>query len=340
VTLDGSEYVQYVSQLFDTNDQPFGELRILRSFDAARSSLTDLRTRIVILWGVGIAAGLALTYALARRLLRPVQALDNAAAEIGKGNYNVQVSVESRDEVGRLAATFNAMCASIREARAELIRQERISTISRLSTSIIHDLRNPLAAIYGGSEMMVDAELSVPQMKRLAQNIYRSSRRVQELLQELASVTGGRPHARESCRLREVVLAARQMIAPGAEARHVEVRIDVDDQIELSLDRSRMERVFQNLMINAVEAMPNGGKLTVTARRHETGVLLTVEDTGPGVPKSIQQTLFQPFVSAGKKNGIGLGLALSRQTVLDHGGDLWLDSGVSEGAKFWIRLPA
>ena len=104
----------------------------------------------------------------------------------------MRVPVQGGDEIGRLAETFNSMCASIRKGREDLIRQERISTIGRLSTSIIHDLRNPLASIYGGAEMLVDADLSPEQVRRLAANIYRSSRQVQDLLQELADVTEGR----------------------------------------------------------------------------------------------------------------------------------------------------
>ena len=129
--------------------------------------------------------------------------MSRAAAEIGKGNYDVRVPVQSQDEFGRLAETFNSMCASIRQGREELIRQERISTIGRLSTSIVHDLRNPLAAIYGGAEMLVDTELSPEQVRRLSANIYRASRQVQDLLQELADVTQGRGNAREICRLHE-----------------------------------------------------------------------------------------------------------------------------------------
>src|SRR5262249_32173862 len=151
-----------------------------------------------------ILAGVGLTYLLAKRLLQPVGALDRAAAEIGEGNYGVRIPVGSDDEIGRLTVTFNSMCASLSKAREDLIRQERISTIGRLSTSIIHDLRNPLAAIYGGAEMLVDADLSEQQTRRLAGNIYRASRQVQSLLQELADVTEGRSHAREICRLREI----------------------------------------------------------------------------------------------------------------------------------------
>src|SRR5256885_17144290 len=100
-------------------------------------------------------------------IVRPLSDLDRAAAEVARQNYNYQVAVSSDDEIGRLARTFNAMCSSIRDAREELIRQERISTIARLSSSIVHDLRNRLAAIYGGAAMLVHSELPPGQMNGL-----------------------------------------------------------------------------------------------------------------------------------------------------------------------------
>jgi signal transduction histidine kinase len=338
IRIGRAKYYQFASTLSDVDGNPVGELRILRSFEAADKRISEMRTRLVVLWVGAMLAGLALTYMLARRLLRPVAALDRAAAEIGKGNYDVKVPVEAGDEIGRLAKTFNEMSASIRQGREDLIRQERIATIGRLSTSIIHDLRNPLAAIYGGAEILVDSDLSQAQTRRLAQNIYRASRQVQDLLQELADVTQGRAHAREVCRLREVVAAAYEPLAPAAQAQHVNVRIEVPESVELPLDRSPMERVFQNLIGNAIEAMPEGGEVKVRASRDDSQVLVSVEDTGPGVPAAIAAQLFQPFVTAGKKNGMGLGLALSRKTVLSHGGDLWTENSV-RGAKFVMKLP-
>src|SRR5207247_9472488 len=136
---------------------------------------------------------------------RAGEKLARAGAEVALEKYDYRVPLNSRDEWGRLAETFNNMCASIQSARRELIRQERISTIGRLSSSIVHDLRNPLAAIYGGAEMLVDTELSPPQMKRLAANIYRASRRIQELLQDLVNVSRGKRKSAELCNLREAV---------------------------------------------------------------------------------------------------------------------------------------
>jgi signal transduction histidine kinase len=338
IQLLGSDYLQFTSELTDIDGIPVGELRILRSFKAALDQITAVRSRLAVLWLGAVLAGIGLTYVLTRRLLKPVDELDRAAAEIAKGNYEIRVPVQGAGEIGRLAETFNSMCASISKAREDLIRQERIATIGRLSTSIIHDLRNPLAAIYGGAEMLVDSKLSSAQVERLAANIYKASRQVQSLLQELADVTQGRAHAREVCRLREVVTAAYEPLAATAESRGVNVRIELGEDVELPLDRSPMERVFQNLLSNAIEAMPNGGSVNVRAERRENEIVVSVEDNGPGIPPSIADQLFEPFVTAGKKNGVGLGLALSRKTVVSHGGDLWSDQK-SDGARFVLKLP-
>jgi len=338
IQLLGSEYLQFTSPLTDVDGNSVGELRILRSFKGALSQITDVRFRLAVLWLGAVLAGIGLTYLLARRLLKPVDELDRAAAEIATGNYDVRVPVEGGGEIARLAETFNSMCASLSKAREDLIRQERIATIGRLSTSIIHDLRNPLAAIYGGAEMLVDTKLSGAHVERLAANIYKASRQVQNLLQELADVTQGRAHAREVCQLREVITAAYEPLAAIAESRSVAVRIDVEGDVELPLDRSPMERVFQNLLSNAIEAMPNGGSVSIRAERRDGEIVVSVEDTGPGIPSSIADQLFEPFVTAGKKNGVGLGLALSRKTVMSHGGDLWSDDK-EDGARFILRLP-
>jgi signal transduction histidine kinase len=332
------EYAPLMTPLKDIDRRTIGELWIFRSFENARQRLKDLRGTIILLGLFAVLAGLGLTYLLARKIMRPVETLDRAAAEVARQNYDYRVPVNSRDELGRLAETFNNMCASIQSARRELIRQERISTIGRLSSSIVHDLRNPLAAIYGGAEMMVDSEIAPPQLKRLAGNIYRASRRIQELLQDLVNVGRGKTEGAEVCRLREVAAAACELLGPAADAQSVNMRLEIPESIELPLERARVERVFVNLVGNALEAMPSGGAIFIGAALEADAVTIQVADTGPGVSPEIRDHLFQPFVSSGKKNGLGLGLALSRQTILDHGGDMWAESDAG-GARFFFRLP-
>jgi signal transduction histidine kinase len=258
---------------------------------------------------------------------------------VAQRHYDYRVPVESDDELGRLARTFNEMCDSIQNAREELIRHERISTIGRLSSSIVHDLRNPLAAIYGGAEILVDSDLPPAQAKRLAGSIYSASRRIQELLQDLSNISRGKSGVVETCHLSEVIAAAREVLAPSAENQGVRIRVSAPPDLELPLERARVERLFLNLMNNALEAMPSGGELSVTARRNERDAIVQIDDTGPGLTNQIKARLFQPFVSEGKKNGLGLGLALSRQTAMDHGGDLWAEEKSTPGARFCVRFP-
>jgi signal transduction histidine kinase len=334
-----SRYAQLERPLEDIAGRKVGDLVILRCFDGSQRRIDSLSSNIIFMWLIAVGVGLGLTYLLARRIVEPVKQLDRAAAEVARQNYAISVEVNSQDEMGRLARTFNNMCASIRQAREDLIRQERISTIGRLSGSIVHDLRNPLAAIYGGAEMMVDADLPPSHMKRLAGNIYRASRRIQELLQDLLNVSRGRSGAPELCRLREVACAACDSLASVADSQGVSISVDIPPEIEVPLERSRMERAFVNLIGNALEAMPEGGRVHISASIDGDSALITVEDTGPGIAPEIRPNLFQPFVTAGKRNGLGLGLALTRQTVIEHGGDMWVESEPGRGARFVFRLP-
>jgi signal transduction histidine kinase len=339
VTLGKAQNIVLVKALENLQGQAVGDLRVVRSSEGARQRIRLLQMVVMLTWLAALVIALALTWLLARKILGPVERLDRAAVEFARGNFSHQVEIESSDEIGRLAATFNAMGASIQGARQELIRQERIATIGRLATSIVHDLRNPLAAIYGGAEMLVDRELSTDQVRRLAKNIYRSSLTIQELLQDLAGVAVGKTQAFEICRLRDIVLAANQAFAAVEESQSVNVQIEIDENLEISMQRFRMERVFLNLIGNAMEAMTSGGTVRIRARQEGAFEVVTVEDSGPGISPEIRDSLFQPFVSFGKSNGLGLGLSFSRQTLLDHGGDLSLDPTATIGARFVMKLP-
>lgn len=333
------EYKPLVRDLIGLDGRPVGKLGIFRSFETARQHVAELRGDIVLIWLGAMTVGLALSWLLVKRIVEPVKRLDRAAAEVARQNYRLHVEVTSEDELGRLAGTFNSMCASLESARQELIRQERISTIGRMASSIVHDLRNPLAAIYGGAEMMVDTELTQPQMKRLAANVYRASRRIQEMLHDLTNVARGKTQTAETCRLRDVIGVAFDTFAEQAASRGVRLVLDAPDEIELPLERDRVERVFANLVANALEAMPGGGEIRVTVRTEGEAALVEVCDTGPGISREIRGQLFQPFVTSGKRNGLGLGLALSRQAVLDHGGDMWAGAQDGPGARFYVRIP-
>jgi len=212
--------------------------------------------------------------------------------------------------------------------------REAISAIGWLSASILHDLRNPVGTIYAGAEMLMMLDTAPNQVKRLAANMQRAAGRMRELLIDLASATYGIP---EICDIREIIAAASDAAAAAMDNQRVQILLDVPGQIELPLARSRMKLMFFNLITNALEAMPGGGEVRIGATRNRDYLLVAIEDTGPGIPSEIRDKVFEPFITAGKKNGLGLGLAFSRQAVLDHGGDMWIEPAA--GARFVIRFP-
>ena len=206
-------------------------------------------------------------------------------------------------------------------------------------TSIVHDLRNPLSTIHGSAEILIGSRLSGSQIHRIARNMYGASVRMKELLDEFLTRYIGTNKVIESCDLRELVTSAVNKISPLAESQSVQVAQRVPENLLVAVDRPRIERVLVNLFVNALEFMPNGGTIRISAIRLRGFVLIKVRDTGPGIAPEIRGRLFQRFVTAGKASGLGLGLAFSREAVIDHGGEMWAESS-RQGACFAIRLPA
>jgi two-component system sensor histidine kinase MtrB len=331
-------YAIHPTLLQNGEGKTLAELWAVRSFDPVEARIASLRRTIVIAWLVAMTLGLALSYLLARRIVRPVRALNQAAQEVSRENYSVRVPEDSHDEFGVLARTFNRMSSSIEEARAEQLRSGQIAAVGRLAASIAHDLRNPLAAIVGGSEMLAEFDLPPDQMKQTAEHVHKAARRMEQMLSEIGQVARAEPGRRVLVTAAGLVSAAVESQNEKSAAKKVSIRQSVDDGLTVRCEKSRVERVLINLIANSLEVLPEGGEISIEGRRVGEMVVMEVADNGPGIPAEIRGRLFQPFVTMGKKNGLGLGLALARQTVLDHGGDLELAPG-DKGARFRLKLP-
>jgi signal transduction histidine kinase len=205
-------------------------------------------------------------------------------------------------------------------------------------TSLLHDLRNPLSAIHGSAEVLISSRLSEPQIHRIARNLYGASIRMKELLDEVLTRYKGSGRGVEPSDIRGLVTSAVDKVALVAEAQSVQIVQHIPENLVVALDRQRIERVLVNLLVNALDVMPGGGNIQISAIPERHSVLIKVRDTGPGIDPEIRDRLFQPFATAGKTGGLGLGLAFSRQAVLDHGGQMWLETG-RQGACFAFCLP-
>jgi two-component system sensor histidine kinase HydH len=228
----------------------------------------------------------------------------------------------------------------LQQHQRELIRAEQLSAVGQLAASVAHEVRNPLTGI----KMLVDSALQSQNNKPLnledLQVIHREIARLEQTVQGFLNFARLPAPQRNLCDLRIVVRQAADLV--GARARQIKVEILLhlpDEAVAVHIDRSQLETVLVNLFINALDAMPRGGRLEVTlASQTDTGVRLTVADTGCGIPAHIASRLFTPFTTT-KPTGTGLGLTISGRILEEHGGSISAGNRPEGGACFVINLP-
>lgn len=273
----------------------------------------------------------------------PVQNMVRAAELIGKGNLD-HFPGESNydDEFGKLSRSLKRMQEDLRSAQGELIQKERLSTVGQMASGIIHDFRSPMTAISLGMELLRNNQ-SIPESRRqeLFEHIRLSLDRMNRMTQDLLDF------ARGETRLDPVRFAIPELI--GRLCRHISsplharaIRLNIVEQYDGSgfVDPERLERALINIINNAEDATPQGGSITVETRLEDDQILISIRDTGSGIPEEIRDRIFEPFVTARKKKGTGLGLAISKKIVDQHGGTISYESISGVGTTFTVRLPA
>jgi signal transduction histidine kinase len=225
-----------------------------------------------------------------------------------------------------------------REARE---REERLTTIGRLLSSVIHDLKTPLTVISGYVQMMATAD-DPSQRARYAEQVLKQFDHIAAMQREVLEFARGE----KSVLIRKVYLKkffdeVREQLGPELAKRNVELVIDLMDKSTARFDEGKIVRVIHNLARNAAEAMgERGGRFSIRVARDVEGqeLILTFADTGPGLPPEIEHRLFESFVTTGKKGGTGLGLAIVKKIAEEHGGSISAQSS-PRGATFKLRIP-
>jgi signal transduction histidine kinase len=340
INIGGEAHLAFSRQLTGMDGQRLGWVVVLRSLKSAGELFRQISNLLVLLWTLSIAAALALSYLIADRITRPVEALAAGARELGRGNYEHEIQTAVGGEIGQLAQAFDQMRQSIKRTQAELLCSERLATIGRMASSIVHDLRNPLATVSTAAEVLSFDGLAPDRRQALVESQLRASQRMNDLLQELLEFSRG-SYQLDLTRQRaaDIVDYAIEEVRSLAARSSASIQSHVPADLVIKADGERLQRVFENLLINAIQAMPRGGQITVHATKGNGRVRIDVIDNGPGVPAAIRESLFEPFVSHGKQGGTGLGLAIAQGIVEAHGGRINLESGASQGADFFIELP-
>ncbi len=223
----------------------------------------------------------------------------------------------------------------------EIVRTEKLALVGTMIASILHDFKNPFALISLGAHLIQTRHNEEPKTVKTCQNIEMQIRRMVEMADDLAAFSrGGAEVEHGHVDLARFFENFRDLNAPFFENPDVRMNLEIDP-VALEGDQSKLMRVFQNLLANAIEAIKTsgrGGAVTVAAREDGDEILLTVADDGPGIPEDIRETFFDPFVTFGKSNGTGLGSAIAKSIVEAHRGRIDFTTG-PEGTTFTIRLP-
>jgi len=316
----------------------------------------------IVLGAAGLAvAGIAFIFTL--RTLRPLTVLRARARQVAGGDYAQRTGVTSQDEIGDLARELDAMAAAIQEREQRLIRSERLATVGRMAAQIAHEVRNPLSSIGLNAELLGDeVQDKGDEPRRLIASIISEVDRLTEITETyLRFARLPRPKLeREDL---GVVVASVADFARGelAQAR-ISLVVDVaPDLPEVAADEAQLRQALINLVRNAREAMTEpsraqpalaqpleapaqtpkespAGRLTIAVRGEGGRVIVTVGDSGPGIRAEDLAKIFDPFFST-KRQGTGLGLALVQQIVVDHGGQIDVDSRPGAGTTFTLSFP-
>ena len=294
--------------------------------------------RILVWSGIfALGLGVVLTFFLSRRVLAPVEALSRAARGVAGRDFSGRVEVRSRDEVGELSRTFNAMTEEL--ARTEEVRRSLVADVA-------HELRTPVSNIRGYLDAMRDGLVNADEatLDSMHEEAVLLTRLIEDL-QELALAESGQmPLHIQDCDLAEVARKAVAAVQPQAEAKGVSVAIEEEGILIAEADPERIGQVLRNLLNNGVSYTPQGGHVKVSVRGMGDEAEVRVEDSGAGISQEDLPHVFERFYRVDKSRsratgGVGLGLTIARRLVEAHGGKVSVQSEAGKGSAFTFTLP-
>jgi two-component system nitrogen regulation sensor histidine kinase NtrY len=316
-----------------------------------RRPYVELRNRIRSVALLAASAGIILAILFSgwasSRVTQPVEQLAEAAREVAAGNWNTRVPVNSSDELGALAESFNRMTGELLDQRERLVQAERVAAWRELARRLAHELKNPLFPLQLTVENLVRAR---QQSAEQFDEVFRESSAT--MLAEIANLKTIISRFSEFSRMpqpqfqrvqvNEIVQnVARLLQAQLQSPEHpaIECRLELAEALQpIAADPELLHRAFSNLALNAMDAMPQGGTLTLRTRPSSERVAVEIADAGSGLTAEECERLFTPYYTS-KAHGTGLGLAIVQSIISDHGGRISVHSQPGRGATFMIELP-
>jgi signal transduction histidine kinase len=290
--------------------------------------LARFRRWLIVAGTLGLSLIVLATAVLARQLTRPLGRLTAAAERIGRGDLEAAVPIETRDEVGLLAARLDDMRLALRA------RDERLQL---MLAGIAHEVRNPLGGLELYAGLLREGLSHDPDRLAELSRIEREIKYLENVVTDFLEYARRPRPELGPVPLRPLFEEVVEVAAAGGK-QGTAVTVDVPEGLVVEADRGQLRRALLNLLRNALAAAGPGGRVVLAARPEGSAVACEVRDSGAGVAAPLREKIFEPFFTTGEK-GTGLGLAFVREIVRDHGGEVGVDTAAEGGARFRFRVP-
>jgi len=321
------------------------QLVVLKSFEGATQLVDRVNRWVLALALLALVVGSGMLVSISRTLTRPIETLVGGTRALAQGNFDYQLSEDGAEEIRELSRAFERMRIQLRRSQKELLDSERLATIGRMASSISHDLRHYLSAMYANAEFMSDGNITQFEREELMLEVKSAVQGMTDLLDSLLLFTQtGRALYPEYESISLMIQRAVSMVRSHPAGRDVKISLNGLSSLQAWVDSKKLGRAVYNLLLNACQAAKRGngpGPATVglSLIEGERAIEIKIADNGPGVPAPVRQKIFLPFVSEGRESGIGLGLTLAQQIAQEHGGDIDLEETAEGETVFTIHLP-
>ncbi len=327
------------------NQQPMGVLLV----GSSRRPLVQLQRQVVsaamLVGGAGILVAVLASLWFTSRVTRPVKSLAEAARRVAAGDLAAKVEVESSDELGELASAFNRMTEDLVQQKERTVQAERVAAWRELARRLAHELKNPLFPLQVTVENLMRAKEKAPELfdevfDESTATLLAEINNLKTIIGRFSEFSKMPQPQRRPTQLNELVRSVLRVFqAQLQEKGKIAVSAQLESELpEISADPELLHRALSNLILNAIDAMPQGGELTIGTRAAGDRVEISVSDTGSGLAPEECERLFTPYYTT-KQHGTGLGLAIVQSVVSDHGGKISVESVKDKGTKFRIELP-
>lgn len=303
---------------------------------------TVVKQYLPFLLGIWILVAGALGYFITRQITYPINKFIKGANAIAGGDLNQHIKLNSKDEIGRLAVAFNNMAEELKKMQKmqeELRRLDRLSALGQLMAEVAHEVKNPLGIIKNSAQILENNPLSNTRRKEIVRFVIEEAERINRVVDNFLQFAKPPKMKKEKTDIISVVDRTIRLVSDTLAKNNIEVTKDYTDSIPLiHVDPSQLQQLFLNLILNAIEAMPKGGKLKISTQLERKEILIAFSDTGRGVSSKLKKKIFEPFYTT-REHGTGLGLAIARKFVENYGGRITLESKVRKGSTFKILFP-